>query len=127
MNAIVLVFIGAGIGGVLRYVSYEAAMRVFGMHFPSGTFVVNVVGSFVIGCIAGWMAMKGGASWGTPVRLFVMAGILGGFTTFSSFSLDTAMLVQRGEVGLAAFYVAGSVALSLTAVFGGLALVRAVA
>ena len=56
-----------------------------------------------------------------------MAGILGGFTTFSSFSLDTAMLVQRGEVGLAAFYVAGSVALSLTAVFGGLALVRAVA
>lgn len=127
MNAIVLVFIGAGIGGVLRYTSYEAAMRMFGMQFPSGTFVVNVVGSFVIGCIAGWMAMKGGASWTTPVRLFVMAGILGGFTTFSSFSLDTAMLVHRGEVGFAALYVAGSVALSLTAVFGGLALVRAVA
>ena len=61
MNAIVLVFIGAGIGGVLRYVSYGAAMRLFGMHFPSGTFVVNVTGSFIIGCIAGWMAMKGSA------------------------------------------------------------------
>ncbi|WP_454685034.1 fluoride efflux transporter CrcB [Ancylobacter moscoviensis] len=127
MNAIALVFVGAGIGGVLRHLVNLAGPRVFGTGFPAGTLLINVLGSFLIGCVAGWLAFKAGESWSQNVRLFVVTGILGGFTTFSAFSLETTLLAERGEMGLAALYVGGSVALSLFAVFGGLALMRALA
>jgi CrcB protein len=127
MNSMVMIFIGAGIGGVLRNAVNMLAMRLFGMHFPIGTMAINIVGSFAIGLVAGWLTFRAEWAWSYHARIFIITGILGGFTTFSSFSLDTALLVERGEMGLAALYVGGSVALSLVAVFGGLAIMRALA
>lgn len=117
-----VVFIGGGIGAALRHGVNIAAARAFGTAFPYGTLTVNVVGSLAMGLLAAYFAFKGDASqqW----RLFLTTGILGGFTTFSAFSLDAALLYERGEVGLAALYVAGSVALSIAGLFAGFALVR---
>ncbi|WAC26714.1 fluoride efflux transporter CrcB [Ancylobacter sp. SL191] len=127
MNSMVMIFIGAGIGGVLRNAVNMLAMRLFGMHFPIGTMAINIVGSFAIGLVAGWLTFRAEWAWSYHARVFIITGMLGGFTTFSSFSLDTALLMERGEMGLAALYVGGSVALSLVAVFGGLAIMRALA
>ena len=118
----VIVFIGAGIGGALRHGVNVAAARVFGYHFPFGTLIVNVVGSFAIGLLAGYFAFRPGVN--QHVRLFLTTGLLGGFTTFSAFSLDAALLIERHSYGLAAGYVVGSVAASLSALFFGLALFR---
>ena len=90
--------------------------------FPYATLFENVTGSLVMGLLAGYFAFKGDASQGW--RLFLTTGILGGYTTFSAFSLDAALLYQRGELGLAALYVVLSVALSIGGLFAGLALVR---
>lgn len=127
MHGWILIFVGAGIGGVLRNAVGLVAMRLFGTGFPIGTMAINIVGSLVIGLVAGWLAFRAGAGWTMYAKAFVITGVLGGFTTFSSFSLETAMLVERGEMGLAATYVAGSVGLSLVGVFAGLALMRALA
>ncbi|MFT0861063.1 fluoride efflux transporter CrcB [Ancylobacter sp. G4_0304] len=127
MKELLLVFVGAGIGGLLRHGANMFLPRLLGAGFPATTMCVNVLGSFIIGCLAGWLAFRMAAPWALPTRLFAITGILGGFTTFSSFSLETALLVERGEAGLAALYVGGSVALSLIGVFGGLALIRALA
>ncbi|WP_428029870.1 fluoride efflux transporter CrcB [Ancylobacter sp.] len=127
MQGILLIFIGAGIGGVLRNALGMAAMRIFGMGFPYGTMAINIIGSFTIGIVAGWLTFMASGAWTMHARAFIITGILGGFTTFSTFSLDTALLVERGDTGLAALYVGGSVALSLAGVFGGLALMRALA
>jgi CrcB protein len=117
-----LVFLGGGLGASLRHLVNLACARAFGTEFPWGTFVINITGSTVMGLIAGYLAFKGAAS--QPFRLFLMTGVLGGYTTFSAFSLDAALLYERGEVGSAAFYVLGSVALAIAGLFGGLALVR---
>jgi CrcB protein len=118
----VLVFFGGGLGASLRHTVNMACARAFGTSFPWGTFVINITGSIVMGLIAGYLTFKGGASqhW----RLFLMTGVLGGYTTFSAFSLDTALLYERGETGLALFYVLGSVVLAVAGLFAGLALVR---
>ena len=118
----VLVFVGGGLGSVLRHMVNVLCARGIGIGFPYGTFVVNITGSIVMGLIAGYLAFKGDAS--QPWRLFLMTGILGGYTTFSAFSLDAALLYERGELGLAAFYVLGSVLFSILGLFAGLALVR---
>jgi fluoride exporter len=117
-----LVFFGGGLGATLRHAVNVACARGFGTAFPYGTFIINITGSIMMGLIAGYLAFKGEAS--QPWRLFVMTGILGGYTTFSAFSLDTALLYERSEIGLALFYVLGSVVLSIAGVFAGLALVR---
>lgn len=117
-----LVFIGGGLGASLRHAINVGCARACGTSFPYGTFVINISGSLVMGIIAGYLALKGEAS--QPWRLFVMTGILGGYTTFSAFSLDAVTLYQRGEMGLALFYVLGSVVLSIAGLFAGLALVR---
>ena len=117
-----IVFIGAGIGGALRHGVNVAATRYFGFGFPYGTLVVNIAGSFVMGLFAGYFAFRPGVP--QHLRLFLTTGILGGFTTFSSFSLDTALLIERHSFGLAAGYVVGSVAAGLSALFLGLALFR---
>src|SRR5690606_31602004 len=98
-----------------------------GAAFPWGTLTVNVLGSLVMGALAGWLAFKAGEGWSQPLRLFLATGILGGFTTFSAFSLDAVLLWERGEAGLAAAYAGLSVLLSIGALMAGLALVRAVA
>jgi CrcB protein len=124
MITVVLVFVGAGLGGVLRHGVNLAAARILGLGFPWGTLAVNVVGSLLMGALAGWLAVRAGESWTQPVRLFVATGILGGFTTFSAFSLDAALLWERGQGGAAAAYVASSLILSLAALAAGLYLVR---
>ncbi|MBS0529779.1 MAG: fluoride efflux transporter CrcB [Proteobacteria bacterium] len=118
----VLVFVGGGLGATLRHVINVSCARCLGTSFPYGTFIINITGSLVMGLIAGYLAFKGEAA--QPWRLFVMTGILGGYTTFSAFSLDAALLYERGQLGLAAFYVIGSVALAIAGLFGGLALMR---
>ncbi len=117
-----IVFMGAGIGGALRHGVNVAAVRLFGFGFPFGTLIVNVAGSFLMGALAGYFAFRPGIA--QHMRLFLTTGILGGFTTFSAFSLDSALLVERHSYGAAAGYVLGSVAASVSALFFGLALFR---
>jgi len=118
----VLVFIGGGLGATLRHFINVVSTRSLGTAFPYHTFIINITGSTVMGLIAGYLAFKGDAS--QPWRLFLMTGILGGYTTFSAFSLDAALLYERGAIGLALFYVLGSVVFSIAGLFAGLALVR---
>ena len=117
-----LVMAGGGLGAGMRHLSGLAAMRLLGTGFPWGTAFVNVLGSFLMGVLIELLARKidASASW----RLFLATGFLGGFPTFSSFSLDTAFLIERGSMGLAFLYVAGSVLIGIGALFAGLALVR---
>ncbi|HEY0218705.1 MAG TPA: fluoride efflux transporter CrcB [Afipia sp.] len=117
-----LVFFGGGLGSVLRYWVNVLCGRLFGTDFPYGIMLINITGSTVMGLVAGYLAFKGEAA--QPWRIFLMTGILGGYTTFSAFSLDAAVLYERGEIGLAALYVIASVALSIGGLFAGLALVR---
>lgn len=120
-----IVFLGAGIGGALRHGVNLAAARLGWTAFPAGTLAVNVVGSFLMGVVAEYFASK--THLPQHWRLFLTTGILGGFTTFSAFSLDAALLYERGKPGLAAAYVFGSVALSIGALAAALAVVRSVA
>jgi CrcB protein len=117
-----IVFLGAGIGGALRHGVNVGAARLFGYGFPFGTFIVNVAGSFLMGLLAGYLLFRPGI--GQHMRLFLATGVLGGFTTFSAFSLDAALLIERHAFATAAGYIAGSVAASLSALFFGLAVFR---
>jgi CrcB protein len=117
-----IVFLGGGLGAMLRHGVNLAGLRLLGPNFPYATIFANVSGSLVMGLLAAYFAFKGDASqhW----RLFLTTGILGGYTTFSAFSLDAALLYERGELGMAALYVLVSVALSIGGLFAGIALVR---
>ncbi len=126
MYALLLVVLGGGIGAGMRHGVNIGAARLFGTDFPWGTFAVNVIGSFLIGVAAAWFAFRNDAA-SQSLRLFLTTGILGGFTTFSAFSLDFALLFERGEIVAAIWYVAGSVGLSLLAIFAGLWVVRSFA
>ena len=117
-----IVFIGAGIGGALRHGVNVGAARLFGYVFPFGTIIVNIAGSFLMGVFAGYFAFRPGIN--QHMRLFLTTGVLGGFTTFSAFSLDAALLIERHALGMAAGYIVGSVAASLSALFFGLAIFR---
>jgi CrcB protein len=120
-----IVFLGAGLGGALRHGVNVAAGRLFGLGFPYGTLIVNIAGSFLMGLLAGYFAFRPGVD--QHLRLFLTTGILGGFTTFSAFSLDAALLIERHSYGAAAGYMAGSVAASIVALFLGLAMFRGAA
>ncbi len=123
MTHILLVAAGGAVGSVLRYLVGLWTLRSFGPSFPWGTLTVNITGSFLIGVLAEVIARKFGAS--AEMRVFLITGILGGYTTFSAFSLDAITLLERGEPVTALIYVASSVLLSALAVFAGLALMRA--
>jgi CrcB protein len=113
------VFLGAGIGGALRHGVNRAGLAIVGPGFPAGTLFVNIVGCFAMGLLAGFFAYRGELT-SPATRLFLTTGVLGGFTTFSAFSLDAAVLWQRGQMGVAVGYVAASVLVSIAAVFFGL-------
>ena len=121
--AFILIFIGGGIGSMLRYSVNQATATHLGVGFPWATLFVNVVGSLAMGLLAGWFAFRG--EGGQLLRLFLTTGILGGFTTFSAFSLDAAMLWERGQSTGASFYVLGSVLAAIIGVFAGLGIMRA--
>ncbi len=120
-----IVFLGAGIGGALRHGVNVWAVRAFGYGFPFGTLIVNLLGSFMMGLFVGFFAYRAGL---VPqhARLFLTTGLLGGFTTFSAFSLDAALLIERHSYSMAMTYIAGSVFASLVALFLGLALFNGV-
>lgn len=117
------VFLGGGIGSALRYGVGRAALLGFGPNFPAGTLIVNVVGCFAMGALAEWLALRD-AGIGQGTKLFLATGILGGFTTFSAFALDTAALWQRGDAGTAVLYVLASLVLSVGGLFAGMAILR---
>lgn len=123
MLNIFLVALGGALGSVARYFVSVWSVRLAGPSFPWGTLTVNIVGAFLIGLMVETIARRFDAS--AEMRLFLVTGILGGFTTWSSFTLDAVALFERGDLGLSALYLGGSLVVSFAAVFAGLALGRA--
>ena len=123
LNHFVLVAIGGAAGASLRHLANLLALRIAGSGFPWGTFFVNVVGSLIMGLFVGWLARRAGGST-NELRLLIATGFLGGFTTFSAFSLDAVSLWERGAQLPAFLYVATSVLVAISALFAGLWLTR---
>lgn len=121
MSATLYVALGGALGAVLRYLSYGAAIRLLGPGFPWGTLFVNLAGSLLMGLLMGWLTQRGTIQTLHPL---LATGLLGGFTTFSAFSLDAVLLYERGNAGLAAAYVLASVMLAVLALICGLWLTR---
>lgn len=112
-----LVFLGGGFGSIARHGVHRASLAIVGSDFPAGTLFVNVLGSTIMGLTVGWFASQQGDQ---SARLFLTAGVLGGFTTFSAFSLDAVVLWERGAAWTAAAYVVASVLVSLAGLCVGL-------
>ena len=127
MNNILLVMGGGAVGALTRYhLGRLSGHMLPGALWPWGTFAANVLGGFAMGLLAGWLARFSSNS-GEPVRLLLGVGVLGGFTTFSSFSLETVLMMERGQFGMAMAYAVFSVIGAVGALVGGLALMRSVA
>ena len=122
LQFIIAVAVGGSIGSIARYLVAIGASRWFGPNFPWGVLIINVTGSFLIGAFVGLFATR----WDLPqaARIFLTVGICGGYTTFSTFSLDSYYLMERGELGAALIYMVASVCLSIGALMGGLFLAR---
>lgn len=125
MFHVLIVAAGGAVGAVLRHLTNLAMLRIAGPAFPWGTLVVNIAGCLAMGIFVELLARRFGSS--TELRLFVATGLLGGFTTFSAFSLDVAVLYERGAIGQALSYAAASVLLSIAALFVGLWLAKTIA
>ena len=124
MTRLLIVAAGGALGAVARYGIGLGAVRLFpAAQWPWGTLAVNVVGGLLMGLLAGWLAFRGGAH-AESLRLFAAVGVLGGFTTFSAFSLETALMIERRQLAMAGGYVAASVLLSIAALFLGLMVAR---
>lgn len=122
MNGLLYVALGGALGASCRHLLGLAAKSLLGTGYPYGTFIANILGGFFMGVLIGWMAHK--VSGGENLRLFLGVGLLGGFTTFSAFSLDAVLMYERKAYALMAGYVSGSVILSITALMAGLILAR---
>lgn len=119
---LLLVALGGALGASLRYLVGQWTLANLGPEIPVGTWSVNILGGLAIGILAGWLARSDTET--EPLRLLLGVGVLGGFTTFSAFSLEVFTMIQRGDLGLAAAYAVSSVAGSIIAVFAGVALAR---
>ena len=122
MKHLLLAAAGGAIGAGARHLVAHAALRILGPHFPWGTPIVNVVGSFLMGLLVAALALR--FNLNNEMRIFLATGVLGGFTTFSAFSLDVVNLIERHAQGPAAVYVLASVVLSVGGLFAGLSLGR---
>ena len=125
MEKVLLVAAGGAAGAVSRAALGVQALRIWGSAWPFGTFIANVSGGLLMGVLAGYLAHRGGADQ-ERLRVLLGVGVLGGFTTFSAFSLETALMVQRRAYGQAFAYTSASVLLSISALFLGLLLARKV-
>ncbi len=123
MKLLALAALGGGIGSALRYIVVVAIAKIAPASFPFPILTINIIGSFSMGLLVAALALK--LSESLEMRTFLGAGILGGFTTFSAFSLDFMSLMQRKDVDLAMLYVGASVGLSLLAIYAGVTLGRA--
>jgi CrcB protein len=123
MQAFLLVGVGGGLGSMARYGFGILAGKMWPMSFPLGTLLINIFGSLVMGIFIGFLAGTT-PTWQPEARIFVAVGVLGGFTTFSSFSLDTIVLIERGDIAQAVLYVLLSVAISLLGLYLGLLAMR---
>ncbi len=119
MGAYVAVAVGGAIGSVARFWMTGAMTAATGSRFPWGTLLINIIGSFVIGVVAGFTLTPVRMGVHPDIRIFLMTGICGGFTTFSAFSLQTIEMIQTGDIVPAIGYILGSVAFCLLAVWGG--------
>lgn len=122
MYMLLAIACGGALGALARHKVGSVAMHLFGSGFPYGTIIVNIAGSFLLGLLAGGLAFK--FSLSQEARGFLMVGFCGAFTTFSSFALDVATLTERGNLMLAGFYIALSVAGAILSLFGGLAVMK---
>ncbi|WP_423604374.1 fluoride efflux transporter CrcB [Sphingomonas sp. MS122] len=122
MNHLLLVMLGGAIGAGARHLTGRAALALWGPGFPWGTLIVNLVGGMLMGLLAGWLAAR--SSGDEALRYLLGVGVLGGYTTFSAFSLETANMLQRGDHGVALLYILASVVGSIAALFAGLQLAR---
>jgi CrcB protein len=123
MNSL-YVMLGGALGAFGRYQFGRLSQHLFGAGFPYGTLGANLLGGFLMGALAGWLARFG--TEGEPFRLLLAVGVLGGFTTFSSFSLEIVLMIERGQIATAALYAAASVAGAVSALFAGLLLMRSI-
>ena len=124
MTRLLIVAAGGALGAVARYGVGIWAQRLFpAAQWPWATLTVNVVGGLLMGLLAGWLAFRGGAH-SESLRMFAAVGVLGGFTTFSAFSLEAALMIERRQLAMAGGYVAASVVLSIAALFIGLMVAR---
>lgn len=123
MNVVLQIALGGALGAVLRYGAVQGAVRVFSAGSPVGTVFVNLIGSFLMGVVAVWFLERIGDAKAAP---FVMAGVLGGFTTFSAFSLDAITLWEQGRQTFALAYVMGSVVGAILALMAGVLIMRAI-
>jgi CrcB protein len=124
MNHFLIVALGGAIGASLRHLVNMVTLRALGPNFPWGTLTVNIVGSFAMGVFIEYLVRRVGVS--AEIRLLVATGVLGGFTTFSAFSLDVAVFWERGANVTAALYIVTSVLFSIVALFAGLAVAKTV-
>jgi CrcB protein len=123
MNPYLLVALGGALGSVARYGAGVLVGKAWASTFPLSTMLINVVGSLAMGLFVGYL-VRTTPAWQADARLFVAVGIFGGFTTFSSFSLDAIAMLERGEVAPALLYVVGSVVVGIAALYGGLVVMR---
>lgn len=124
MKMVLMAAMGGAVGAAGRYLVGVGALRLIGTGFPWGTLIVNIVGSFIMGFMIETFALRFSVS--NELRTFLATGVLGGFTTFSAFSLDFVVLMERKAQGLAALYLGASVGLSILALFAGLFIARAI-
>lgn len=122
MNGLLYVALGGALGASGRHLLGMATLKTFGPDYPYGTMAANIIGGFLMGLLAGWLALK--VNGGENLRLFLGVGLLGGFTTFSAFSLDAVLMYEKKAYGALIGYVSGSVILSIGALMIGLILAR---
>ena len=123
MNRLLLVAAGGAVGSVARYMVGVQALRLLGPAWPYGTLIVNVVGGFLMGLLAFWLAHRGDAN-GEHWRVLLGVGLMGGFTTFSAFTLETALMIEKRAYGQAFTYTAASLLLAMVALFAGMMIAR---